>query len=297
MKMKSGFLTKVSLGCLLCLLILVSGCCFDIGCFDIGSGGCPDIGDDSQAKYERTDSLHSTLEPNSTVVIETKCGHITVTGADVTDCNITAKIYVQAPIVQEARRIAKQVKVQFIPVNKTLNVKVKKPHLVKGRSVEVCFDITVPKQTHLNCSTSFGSIKIVNIFGDVKGKTSLAPIECKDVKGMVHLNTSHGSILCQNVTPDELIATSCFGGIEVTCSPSISPKVNVNLSTLYGNIELVTPTKFAGHVDLKAHYGLIETDLPIITKRAASKHKINGTIGQGKGKLNLKTCFGFITMR
>lgn len=295
--MKNVFLAKISLGCLSCLLILVSGCCLDIDCFDIESDCCPGIGGSSRAKYERIDNLHSTLEPNSTVIIENKCGHITVTGADVTDCNITAKIYVQAPTKQEAMQMAEQVKVQLIPANKTLKVEVKRPRLTKGHSVEVNFDITIPKQTHLNCSTSFGSIKVVNIRGNIKGKTSFAPIECKDIKGIVHLNTSYGNILCQSITPDELAAKSCFGGIEIFCSSSTSPEVNVNLSTSYGNIELATPPKFTGHVNLEAHHGLIETDLPIVAKHTASKQKIKGTIGQGQGKLNLKTCFGLIKMR
>lgn len=295
--MKKSVLVKFLLSCLLCLLVLEAGCCLDIGCFDIKSNCCPNIGNDSLPEYGRTDIFRSNLDCDSTVIVKTECGNINITGKDVNDCSITAKISVKAPTVEEAKQIIEKVEVKLIYVDKTLDIKVNKPRLSKNHFVGVSFDITVPRQTHFSCSSSFGSIKMVDICGNIKGKTDFAPIECKDVKGIIDLNTSYGNIICQNIIPDELTVKSCFGGIEIFCSPLTPSETNIDLLTSYGNIELVAPAEFAGGVNLEARYGLIETGLPIVTKQAPNKQKIKGMVGQGQGKLNLKTCFGLVKVK
>lgn len=281
--MKNSYFIKVSLGCLLCLLMLLAGCCINIG-------SC-------RAKYERTDRLRAALEPGSTVIAETSFGSITVTGADVTECSVTAEICVQAPTEKEAAEIAEQVEIKLVPAGETLTVKVEKPRLGGNRSVGVSFDITVPKKTNLECDTSYGAIKVANINGDIKGKTSFASIECKGVQGPVCLRTSYGSITCRDITSAELTAISSFGSIDIVCSPSTPAEINANVTTSYGNIDFVTPPKFSGCVHLVTSYGSIKTDLPITVKGELNKQRIKGTIGQGQGKLNLKTSFGSIKIK
>jgi len=319
--MKNGFLTKAALRSLLCLLMLCAGCCIDIGCWP-------------RAKYKRTDTLQAPLEAGSTVVAETSFGSITVTGADVTECNVTAKICVQAPTEKEAAEIAEKVKVKLVPTGKTLTVKVEKPRVGNNRSIGVSFDITVPKQTDIECSTSYGSIKLANIKGTVKAETSFASIDCEDIQGAaqletsygritcrnitstslkaetsfssikcehvqgpVHLETSYGSINCRDITSSDLTARSSFGGIDIVCSPSTPPEINANVVTSYGNIDFSAPPEFSGEIDLSTSYGSIKTDLPILVKGDLSKEKIKGIIGDGKGKLRLKTSFGSIKIK
>lgn len=277
-------LTKISLGSLLCLLTLCSGCVIQIG-------GC------GRAKYERTETLQSPLAPGSTVVVESSFGSITVTGADVADCDITAEIHVQAPTEQKAQEIAEQVKIKLIHNEATLLIKVEKPRLTNNCSVGVSFDITVPKQTNLECHTSYGQIKVANINGKVKGKTGFASIKAKSIDGSLHLQTSYGSINCQDITSAELTAISSFGSIDIACSPATPPEINANISTSYGSIEFLTPPEFSGFVDLTTSYGSIKTDLPITVKGDLGKQRIKGTIGYGQGKLNLTTSFGSIRIK
>jgi hypothetical protein len=73
--------------------------------------------------------------------------------------------------------------------------------------------------------------------------------------------------------------------------------MSADVATSYGSIEFVTPPKFSGEVDLETSYGSITTDLPITVKGQLGKDKIEGAIGDGKGKLHLKTSFGAITLR
>jgi len=282
--MKKNCFTKVSLGSLLCLLILLAGCCINIG-------SC------SRAKYERTDKLHAPLEPGSTLVAETSFGSITVTGADVTYCDVTAEICIQAPTEKQAAEIAEKVKIQLVPDGKTLTIKVDKPRLGNNRSVGVSFDITVPNQTNIECDTSFGAIKLKDINGDIKADTGFAAVKCENIRGSADLETSYGNITCRNIACSELDARTSFGSIDITCSPSTPAEINANVTTSYGSIDFETPPGFAGEVDLTTSFGSIKTDLPITVKGDFGKQRVKGTIGEGTARLRLKTSFGSIKIK
>jgi len=317
--MRTGLLTKVLLGC---LLITVTGCYVNIAGWAMRS------------KYERTVQLSAPLQPNSTLMAETSFGSIKVTGADVTDCNVIATIRVKAPTEKEAAEIGEQVKVRLEPDGNTLTARVEKPRVKKNRSISVSFNITVPRQVSLECSTCYGSIKLTHIIGDIKAKTSFASIdsqdiqgqvqletsyggitcrdvtstslkaktsfssiECENVKALVQLQTSYGSIKCRDLTSGNIIAKSSFGSVDIACSSSTPPEITADVVTSYGSIDFVTPPNFSGQLDLSTSFGSIKTDLPVEVTGEISKEKIKGTIGEGKGKLHLKTSFGSIRIK
>jgi DUF4097 and DUF4098 domain-containing protein YvlB len=395
--MKKKYYIGLVLGLCLCSLLTVIGC-------DI------QIGDWGKAKYERTVQQRAPLAPGSTVVAKTSSGSITITGADVTDCNVAAQIRVQAPTEEEAREIAEKVEIKLEPVGQTLTVEAEKPPRKRRRSISISYDITVPKQTNIDCTSSYGSIKLNNIDGNVKGKTSSGSISAEDIQGSakldtsygpvtgrnitgdniqlksssgsiraenivgpVNLNTSYGSITCDDIsggdiklrtssgkiklskssgkdydlhtsygsinadeltgdslklhsssggiyvseasadtadistsygrikcrglTTADLTAKSGSGNIEIACSDLAPAEIKANVVTSYGSIDFETPPEFTGQVDLATSYGSISTDLPITISGEISKKKLSGTIGQGNGKLYLKTSSGSIKIR
>lgn len=306
----------LAFGFCLCPLLIVTGC------------------DIEKAKYQRTENLSVPLAPGSNLVAETSFGSITVTGADVADCNITAIISARAPTEEEAKEIAEKVKIKPELVGKTLTVKAEKPQTKKKRSISVSFNITVPEQTNVECSTSYGSIKLADINGNIKAKTSFASInsediqgaaqletsyghitcqnitstslkaktsfssiKCENIQGPVQLETSYGSINCRNITSADIAARSSFGSIDIACSPSSPAEIIADVVTSYGSIDFVTPPNFSGQLDLSTSFGSIKTDLPIMIKGEISKEKVKGTIGQGRGKLRLKTSFDSIKIK
>ncbi len=358
--MKKRYRTVLTLGFCLCSLLIVTGC-------DI------QIGDWGKAKYERTVQQQAPLGPGSTVVAQTSSGSITITGADVTDCNVVAQIRVQAPTEQEAREIAEQVKIKLEPLGQTLTVKAEKPPKKRKCSISISYDITVPRQTNVECASSYGAIKLTNIDGNVKGKTSSGSITAEDIQGSAQLDTSYGSITCRDIsggdvklktssgniklskasfgdcdvhtsygsitadelkgsslklhsssgsinvtetsadsadistaygritcrqiTTTDLTAKSGSGNIDIVCSDSAPAEINASAITSYGSIDFVTPPDFTGRVELATSYGSIKTDLPITITGQISKKKLTGTIGQGNGKLYLKTSSGSIRIR
>jgi len=395
--MKTRHLTKFSLGCLLCLLTLPAGC-------DI------QIGDWSQAKYERTVERKAPLPAGSRLVAGTSLGSITVTGADVTDCNVLAEITGRAPTEEEAQELAEQVEITLETVGNTMTVKADKPSTRHNRSISISYTITVPKQTHVECTSSYGAISLGDISGNVSAKTSSGSIAAENIEGSAGLDTSYGAVKCRNISGDnlavktssgtitaedikgpaqlttsygsvtcngfsagdiklrsssgtirltnasfgdcdahtsygsidaeelkgdsiklhsdsgsigvtnasveaadmstsygritcrqittnELTARSGSGNLDVTCSDAAPPDITANLVTSYGSIDFTPPPGFAGQVDLSTSYGSVRTDRPITTSGQLSKKRLQGTIGQGNGKLSLQTSSGSINLK
>ncbi len=391
------YCTVLTLGFFLCSLLIVTGC-------DIH------IGDWSRARYERTVQRLTPLAPGSTVVAQTSSGSITITGADVTECSVVAQIHVQAPTEEEAQEIAEQVEIKLEAVGQTLTVKAEKPPRKHRRSISISYDITVPRQTNIECTSSYGAIKLSDIDGNVKGKTSSGSISAENIQGSAQLDTSYGSVTCRNITGDniqlksssgairaetivgsvnlntsygsitcddisggdvklrtssgkiklskasgkdydlhtsygsinadeltgtslklhsssggiyvteasadtadistsygrincrglttaDLTAKSSSGNIDIACSDLAPAQINASVVTSYGSIDFETPPEFTGQVDLATSYGSIRTDLPITISGEISKKKLSGTIGQGNGKLYLKTSSGSIKIR
>ena len=282
--MRNGYSKKIMLVALLCSFIVAGSCCINIGC-------------GSQAKFERTDKLCAGLAPGSTLAVQTSFGSINITGADINRCDVTAEISIQAPSEQEAEEIAEKVKIRLEQEGGTLKVKIEQPHLGNNRCVGVSFKIIVPKETSIDCSTSFGSIKLADIIGNIEGETSFASIDCKNTQGPGKLKTSYGNINCHNITSGELTAHSSFGGIDITCSDSTSAEMVADVATSYGSIDFTAPPGFTGQVNVSTSFGSIRTEMPIMVKGNIGKDHLRGTIGEGSGNLRLKTSFGSIKIR
>ena len=237
--MKKDYFTKISLGCLLCLLIFLPSCsCINIGCWP-------------QAEFERTVQVSAPLAAGSMLVAETGRGSITITGADVTDCNVTAEICARAPTEQEAQQIANQVKIHLEPAGKTLTVKTEKPCVTNNRSISVSFNIIIPNQTNIQCASSRGTTELTNIRGKVKGKTSRGSIKAENIHGSLELDTSRGSINCRDISSDNIRLETSRGNITLSKASCDSLKLessrgNINVSESTADIANLSSSR--GHV-------------------------------------------------
>jgi DUF4097 and DUF4098 domain-containing protein YvlB len=236
MKKLHGTLKAIS--CCLCLLVLLSGCDFQIG-------------DWGQAKYERTVQQQAPLSPGSNLLLQTSFGSIVVTGGDVTECTVIATIIGRAPTAEEAQLLAEQVKIELETVGDTLTVKAEKPPRKNRCSISISYDITVPKQTNIECASSYGSIELSNIKGKTSGKTSSGSIEAKNIEGSADLDTSYGSIKCRNITGDNIIVKSSSGSITAEII-----KGTTQLTTSYGSITCTDMS--GGDIKLKTSSGKIK---------------------------------------
>lgn len=261
--MKNSF-TKISLACLICLLVVITGCCINID-------GWP------RAKYERTERLEAPLEPGSILALDNDVGSITIDGRDVTECNVTATISVKAPTDEEAKDLAEQIKIELDRDGNTLTVRTEKPRTKKRRSISIGFNITVPKQTALELGSDVGKIRVSNITEKIKATTDVGQITCKEISGDINLKVDVGTV-------------------KVVYSKAAPADCNATITTNVGGIDLTTPLNFSAAVDADTDVGSIRTDLPLTVRGKIGK-SLHGTIGSGEGKLYLRTDVGSIRIR
>ncbi len=258
--MKKEHLIILALGACLGPLLIVTGC-------DIRMGGS------AQAKYERTVEQQAPLAAGSTVVARTSFGSVTITGADVADCSVTAEICGRAPTEQEAQELAEQVEIELEKVGDTLTVKANKPTTRGNRSISISYEIIVPRQTNVKCSSSYGSIKLTDINGSISGRTSSGSIAAENIKGSTDLDTSYGSITCKNLSDGD-----------------------IKLKTSSGTIKLLGAS--FGVCDVHTSYGSIRSDRlqgdSIILHSGSGSINVTDTVAD---TANVSTSYGRITCR
>jgi len=278
--MKNSYLTKVSVGFLLYVPIILAGCCINTGCLP-------------QAKYERTVQLTAPVPAGTTFGAETHNGSITIRGAATADCNLIATIIAQAGSEEEAKKLAEQTKISLQPSSGRLTVNVEKPVLLNNQSVNVSFDAMVPNQTSLQFATHNGNVEITNITGKINAATHNGSIIIRQICGNIELNSHNGQITCQEISGDTKIG-SHNGGIEALYSKNAPSVCNISIVTHNGNISLTTPPNLSAAANISTHNGSISTDLPITVIGNLDHNKLAGTIGTGQGKLYLETHNGLI---
>lgn len=245
---------------------------FLAGCCCINIGGCS-----GKEKYERTENLSAPIAAEAILDVETDVGSIAVTGADVTDCNVTATICVKAPSKQQAQEIAEQVEIKLETLGNTLILKAEKPAKKCKRSITVSFEITVPQQTALQLESDVGKIRVSNTAGQIKAKTNVGKIICKEISGDIVLKTN-------------------VGKVKVEYAETAPPAVNADIVTNIGDIKFTAPAGLSATVYAATNIGSVQTTLPLTVTGTLGKHT-TGTIGTGEGKLHLKTNIGSIKIR
>jgi len=277
--MKKNYRTILVVGCCLCPLLILSGC------------------DISSAKYTRAVQVSAPLSAGSTFAAQTHNGSITVYGADVADCNLTATITARAATEEAAKKLAEKIKITLEPSGNKLTAKIEKPTILRmGQSVAVSLDVQVPDHTSLELTTHNGSIEITNITGKVNGTTHNGKVTVEKVCGTATLQTHNGSIRCKEISGDTQLKTH-NGSVKVYYAEGAPPICNVSLITHNGGIDFTAPPDFSAVVEASTHNGSIKTDLPITIVGEVSKRKLKGTIGTGQGKLHLQTYNGSIKIQ
>jgi len=281
--MKNRHFTKISLGGLLCLPVLFAGCCINLGCVMLG-------------RYERTVELSAPLSPGSTFAAKTHNGPITVNGADVTECSVTAKIVTRAATDEEAEELSDQVDVTLVPSGDRLTCKIDQPTRLVNKSVSVSLDVILPNQTSLELITHNGTVQITDITGRVNATTHNGKATAENVSGTTVLKTHNGSVHCREISGDADLHTH-NGGVDLVYAETAPSVCDVKIVTHNGGIGFTSPPDFSARVNASTNNGSVHTDLPITVTGKVSKSRLAGTIGTGEGKLHLETHNGSIRIR
>ena len=205
----------------LCVLLLLAG------------AGCEiEMGNWGQAHYEKVLDRHTALEPGCTLDVDTSSGSVTINGAEVSECSVTATITARAPSEAEAQALGEQVTIRLEQNERTLKVRADKPKLGNNRSISVSYAIIAPRRTNVQCHSAYGSLDLANLEGTVDGKTGSGSIEAENIQGTTHLDTSYGSITCRNVAGQEVTLHSGSGSVTAG-----DIKGTARMASSYGAVE------------------------------------------------------------
>lgn len=241
------------------------------------SFGCGSIAESCKAKYEKTEHLSAPLTPGKTLELENNVGEIIITGADVKDCDVTAAITAKAPTEEQAQKLAEEVRIKLQPQGNKLHIKVEQPDNKSKQSINIDFDITMPKETALQLSTDVGEIKIANTTKSIKAETDVGAVSCKEISGDIDIKTD-------------------VGEVTVLYSKTAPGACNANIKTDVGKIDFTAPPDLSAQVSFSTNIGSIETDLPLTINGMLGKNS-SGTIGKGEGEVILKTDIGSIKIK
>ncbi len=258
--MRKRFLINLCFVISLCLLTVFSGCKDSDSLF--------------RAKHQRTEHTSVPIAGVAGLNVETDVGSITVTGADVTDCNITAEITVKAQTKEKAQKLAEEVKIELESSSDTLTIKMVKPAELKKQSLVVDFKIIAPRYMKLDCSTGVGNVTV------------------SEIEGRIEASVNVGSIVCHMVVA-ELDLSSNVGSVKVKYADTAPAACNANITTNVGSIEFTAPPELSAQVSASTNIGSVKTARPITVVGKVGK-SIKGTIGSGEGKVLLKTNIGSI---
>ncbi|MEN6338415.1 MAG: DUF4097 family beta strand repeat-containing protein [Phycisphaerales bacterium] len=166
----------------------------------VGVGACTvQMGDWSQAHYERTVELQQAMADGGTLAVSTSSGSIDVTGQAVTEAKIVATIRGQAPTEAEAQELAEATEIRVEPSGERVTIKADTPRQGNNRSVSVSYSIIVPTKTSLEGHSASGSVRAVALQGSVRADTASGSVTCEDIRGgSVDMGSSSGSVRLSN---------------------------------------------------------------------------------------------------
>jgi hypothetical protein len=148
-------------------------------------------------------------------------------------------------------------------------------------------------------TTSFGQITCdrVRVQG-LELRSNSGAIRVADVSAdALDLHSDFGAIHGRQVTCTDLKAHTNSGQIQVDFSADAPAEVVADVSTSFGAIAVTAPSRFSGQVELSTDFGTVETAMPLLVSGRIDKAHLRGAVGEGKGRLVLKTSSGAIHLR
>lgn len=138
--------------------------------------------------------------------------------------------------------------------------------------------------------TSNGSVHVQGLRGRVDAQTSNGAIELVDVEGDATLHTSNGHIHADRLTGDA-DATTSNGGIDLTMAGKLA---GIHAHTSNGGITVRLPDPLNARIIAQTSNSSIHSDFEVRMGGEFSKHRLEGTVGNGGPVVDLTTSNGSI---
>ena len=164
----------------------------------------------------------------------------------------------------------------------------------------------------LDVDTGSGSISVRGVAGSLRVDTGSGRVSVSDVRGeivsidtgsggvtgssldaaMVSVDTGSGSIELERVASPEILLDTGSGSIDIELLSDVD---QLAIDTGSGSITVRAPEGLGATVDLETGSGGIDLDFPVEV-RTVRRDELRGTIGDGRGEINIDTGSGTIRL-
>jgi DUF4097 and DUF4098 domain-containing protein YvlB len=144
----------------------------------------------------------------------------------------------------------------------------------------------------INLDTGSGSVEASNISGSSllidtgSGRVTATGVAVDEL----HIDTGSGGITAERVSAPNILLDTGSGSVELEVTDNAD---NIEIDTGSGGVRVIVPESFGAQVDIDTGSGGIELDMPITMRRWQRDH-VQGTIGNGGGRLLIDTGSGSV---
>jgi DUF4097 and DUF4098 domain-containing protein YvlB len=268
----------------------------------------------ADGKPVKTEEVSFEFSSGSRLVMDGFEGSIKVQGSEEEKCVIKGRM-AAVKGVKKAEELLEKVRLVAKRSGETVWVEVEGPaEIVEGRSLKANLEVTVPKKARLrlnpaagsmdvrgvegavDCETGNGDITASGIAGRFRGRLNFGEVVVKGAdftKGVIWVNNC--PVTCTEVRGDLEIKTNS-GDVKVVYVKDAPGTCDISVSTNDGDIDVTVPAGFSGALEVSTVVGKIESDYKL-EATSVSGRRMKGTIGEGKGKLYLRSSLGSIQIR
>jgi hypothetical protein len=307
---------RLNLLFLMAITALLVGCDLD----ELGSFG------DSHA-FEKDFHYSYALKPGGRLALESFNGSVEITGWDQDKVEIDGVQYASTREVRDA------IKIDVVASPDLVQIRTIRPTETRG-NMGAKFVIKAPRNVNLDrivtsngsvkvndidgvarLRTSNGAVRATRLRGNLEAQTSNGSVEVRDLEGPVTIRTSNGRVYVEGVR-GSLQASTSNGSIEArllkpephrgvkleTTNGSIDLTMDaledneVRASTSNGGITVKLPARAGAHVRARTSHSSIRTDFDVKRENENSKNSLDGVIGDGGPPVELTSSNGSIRL-
>jgi hypothetical protein len=175
-----------------------------------------------------------------------------------------------------------------------LRIRASHPADPKQRKYQVSFVVKVPPHTPVRLRTDHGSLRVLGVICDVKGRTGAGEVRARNVKGTVQLTTAAGNIELSGQVP-RFELESGLGDIRLTLRPGVTPQGDSRARTHKGDIHLNLPADRKTTLTAESRGRKIHSNLPARTERPGLMRAVLAGGGPGitlhsnQGEIRIRT--------
>ena len=146
----------------------------------------------------------------------------------------------------------------------------------------------------VGANSGSGDITLDRIHDDIRLQTGSGSIEITDPAGKVEANTGSGDVTIRGAADDIRVRTSS-GDVTVDGNPG--PGSYWDFRTNNGDVELKVPSSASFRFYARSSSGDISAEVPVTMEGTTGKHEFQARIGDGKGRVEVKSSSGSISLK